>query len=74
MVRAYVLFNAQPGKDAAVVKKIRGVRSVTMADVVTGPFDVVALIEAKDMSEVGRVVMEARKAGVTSSVTCVAVD
>lgn len=74
MVRAYVLFNAQPGKDAAVLKKVRASKGVTESDIVTGPFDVIAVVEAKDMAEVGRVVMEARKAGVTSSVTCVAVD
>ncbi len=73
MVRAYVLLDVQPGKERDVLKKILATKGVTGADVVTGPYDVVAQIEAKDPSGIGWAVMEARTAGVVNSVTCVVV-
>jgi len=57
MVSAYILIETVPGKNVKNVRgdvlKIKGVRS---ADYVTGPYDVVARIEAKNMADITEIV------------------
>ena len=57
MVGAYVLIETTPGKN---VKNVRGailkIRGVKSADYVTGPYDVVARIEAKNMADITEIV------------------
>ena len=57
MVSAYVLIETVPGKN---VKNVRGdilkIKGVKSADYVTGPYDVVARIEAKSMADITEIV------------------
>jgi len=57
MVPAYVLIETVPGKN---VKNVRGdiirIKGVKSADYVTGPYDVVARIEAKNMADITEIV------------------
>jgi DNA-binding Lrp family transcriptional regulator len=48
MVRAYVLMKIEPGKIEDVLGRLRASDHVCSADAVTGPSDVVALVEATD--------------------------
>ena len=48
MVRAYVLMKIEPGKIEDVLVRLRASDHVCSADAVTGPNDVVALVEATD--------------------------
>ena len=48
MVRAYVLMKIEPGKIEDVLLRLRASDHVRSADAVTGPNDVVALVEASD--------------------------
>jgi len=70
--RAFVLLETAPGKAAEVsasIKQANGVRSV---DVVSGPYDVIAVVEAEDLAELGRIVTTtiAPVSGVSRWVVC----
>ncbi|MEW6739377.1 Lrp/AsnC ligand binding domain-containing protein [Dissulfurispira sp.] len=52
MARVYLLANVLPGKDVSIRDTLRGIKGVVNADVVTGHYDIVAVIEAKNSSEI----------------------
>lgn len=52
MARVYLLVNVLPGKDVSIRDTLRGIKGVTNADVVTGHYDIVAVLEAKNASEI----------------------
>lgn len=52
MARVYLLVNVLPGKDVSIRDTLRGIKGVANADVVTGHYDIVAVLEAKNVSEI----------------------
>ncbi len=58
MVEAYILVTAAIGKVKGVAKELEGLDSVKSVRIVTGPYDLVVLAEAKDLSTLTSVVME----------------
>jgi DNA-binding Lrp family transcriptional regulator len=50
MARVYILANVLPGRDREIRETLRGIKGVAMADVVTGHYDLVAVLEAESMS------------------------
>jgi len=52
MARVYILANVLPGKDREIRETLRAIQGVAMADVVTGHYDLVAVLEAESMSEI----------------------
>ena len=54
---------------------LRGLDNIESVDVVTGPYDIIAVISGPDMTVVGNVVTEDihTVSGVVRTVTCVAV-
>ena len=73
--KAYLLVETAVGKTRDVAATLRDLEGVDTVDVVTGPYDIIAVIEGDDMSVVGNVVTESihTVAGVVRTVTCVAV-
>ena len=72
MVEAIVLLQAEVGDSVAVARAVAEVGGVTAADVVTGPYDVIARVEADDIDELGRMVVSRIQSvpGVTRTLTC----
>ena len=56
-VRAFVLVNTKPGTSEEVVGA-RRVRGVKLANSVFGRFDAVVVVEAKDLSELRKIIYE----------------
>lgn len=56
-VSAYVLIQTEMDRSAAVAGEIRAIPGMVAADVVTGPYDVIAKAEADTMDELGQLVM-----------------
>jgi DNA-binding Lrp family transcriptional regulator len=54
LVNAYVLIQAEAGTTRPVVEAVLQVKGVISADGVTGPYDVVALAEARNLDELNR--------------------
>ena len=74
-VTAYVLIETEVGKTKEVVGTIRGFEGVLRVDIVTGPYDAVAMIEREDLNEIGDLVTSEihRIGGVSRTVHCIAV-
>ncbi len=79
-MKAYVLIETAPGKTKTVKKELTGIKggpsTVVHLDVVTGPFDFIAVVEGPTLDSVGRPVTDAIGAidGVTRRTTCLAVS
>ena len=72
MINAYVLIQVQVGRSAEVGSEIARIESVISSEVVTGPYDVIALAEAAGMDDLGKLVVARIQAvdGVTRTLTC----
>jgi DNA-binding Lrp family transcriptional regulator len=72
---AYVLIEGASDRTATIVKALQKVKGVKSAHAVTGPYDVIACVEAQDVGAVGAIVLSKIRTlkGVTKTVTCVAV-
>ena len=46
-VKAFILIDTSPGKAKEVAHKLRGVQGVIYAHTVTGPHDIIALVESR---------------------------
>jgi DNA-binding Lrp family transcriptional regulator len=75
-VSAYVLIQTDVGKAAEVTRQVREIEGVVTAEDVTGPYDVIACIEAGSVDLLGRLVVSKlqRIEGITRTVTCPVVN
>ena len=75
VVQAYVLIQSEVGKAAMVAQAIAGISGVTMAEDVTGPYDVIARVEARTVDELGKLVIAKIQdvPGITRTLTCTVV-
>ena len=73
MVEAYVLVNAEPGRAGRTLSKtMAAVKGVLSAEDLSGPYDVMARIEARDLDELAKLVVTMIQTlqGVTRTITC----
>lgn len=72
MVQAYILIQTEVGKAAQVAKDVRGIDGVSEAEDVTGPYDVIVRAEAKNVDELGKLVVAKIQGveGITRTLTC----
>jgi len=75
LARAYVLIEAEAGQVGSVIAALRGLQGVRTADVITGPYDLIAVIELPDQRAIGRLVMDELHgiAGIKRTITCLAI-
>ena len=75
VVQAYVLIQSEVGKAALVAEAIARISGVTMAEDVTGPYDVIARVEARTVDELGKLVIAKIQdvPGITRTLTCTVV-
>jgi len=71
-VQAYILIQTEVGKSGSVTKAISGIAGVTLAEGVTGPYDVIMRAEAQSMEDFGRLILSKVQgvAGITRTLTC----
>jgi len=72
VVQAYILIQTEVGKAMEVAKAIEGIAGVARVDAVTGPYDVVVLTEARNVDELGKLVVSKVQSvpGITRTLTC----
>jgi DNA-binding Lrp family transcriptional regulator len=72
VVEAYILIQTEVGKAAQVLHEVRGLTGVAEAEDVTGPYDVIVKAEAKNVDELGKLVVANIQAveGITRTLTC----
>jgi DNA-binding Lrp family transcriptional regulator len=72
MVTAYILVQTEVGKAAQVAKDIAEIKAVQQAQAVAGPYDVIVRAEARNIDELGQLVVARVQAvaGITRTLTC----
>jgi DNA-binding Lrp family transcriptional regulator len=79
-VRGYVLIESEVGRARAVGDSVRGITrndaSIVSVDTVTGPYDVIALIEAENLDNLGTFITDGiqKVSGVARTTTCLGVN
>ena len=74
--KAFVLIETVVGRSKEVVAALRQLEGVKSVDAVTGPYDVIAIVEAKTLNDIGDIVTDKihPRAGISRTVTCLAID
>ena len=71
-VQAYILIQTEVGKASSVAKAVSAIAGVTIAEGVTGPYDVIMRAESASMEDLGRTGLAKVQAvaGITRTLTC----
>jgi DNA-binding Lrp family transcriptional regulator len=72
MLSAYVLILTEVGKVAHVAQALSELDGVQVAEDITGPYDIIARVQASSLDQLGRLVASRIQAvdGVTRTLTC----
>jgi DNA-binding Lrp family transcriptional regulator len=72
MIEAYVLIQTEVGKAAQVLAAVKEIPGVTRAVVLTGPYDLLAHVEAIDVDSLGKLAVSEIQAvdSIVRTVTC----
>jgi DNA-binding Lrp family transcriptional regulator len=72
VVQAYILIQTEVGKAAEVALAIAELNGVTLAEDVTGPYDVIVRAEARNVDELGKLVVARVQTlpGISRTLTC----
>jgi DNA-binding Lrp family transcriptional regulator len=75
MLSAYVLIETEVGKVAHVAQVLSNLDGVHLAEDVTGPYDVIARVQAPGLDRLGRLVVSRIQVvdGVTRTLTCMVI-
>ena len=73
--KAFILIETVVGRTKEVVTDLSNLAGVQSVDTVTGPYDVIAIIEAESLNEIGDIVTQKIHpiAGISRTVACLAV-
>ncbi len=58
MIEAYILLTTNIGRVKDVYNKLKKADNIKSISIVTGPFDIIALVEAEDLSTLSNTVVE----------------
>ncbi len=72
--RAFVLIETAVGRNKEVVAALSQLTGMKSVDVVTGPYDIIAVVEGENLNDIGDIVTGKIHpiAGITRTVTCLA--
>lgn len=75
-MKAYVLINIRPGDLRDVIRQLKKVPGIVDANMTFGPYDAVAVIEANDINQLGKIISSEIQPiqGVSQTLTCLAVE
>ena len=75
MAKAYILIETAVGRMEEVSEKLKGIEGVKEVDPVTGPYDLIAVVEAPDLDSLGNLI--AKKIhpveGILKTITCLSI-
>ena len=71
-VSSYILIQTEVGRAASVAEQIAVIHGVTLAEDVTGPYDVIVRAEAANVDDLGKLVLSKVQTvpGITRTLTC----
>jgi DNA-binding Lrp family transcriptional regulator len=75
LAKAFVLIETAVGKTKEVVSVLNKMEGLKTVDTVTGPYDIIAVIEADDLNDIGDLITDKIHfiEGIARTVTCLAV-
>lgn len=75
-MEAYVLIKIHTGEVHQVVRQLRRIEGVSKANMTFGPFDAVAIVEASDVAQLGKILTMGIQPipGITETLTCLGVE
>ncbi|MBM4448694.1 MAG: Lrp/AsnC family transcriptional regulator [Chloroflexi bacterium] len=73
--KAFVLIETEVGKTREVVAALQKLNGVTSVDTVTGPYDIIAILQGKSLNDIGDLVTGKIHPipGISRTVTCLAI-
>jgi len=74
--KAFVLIETVVGRNKEVTATLRKLKGIKSVDTVTGPYDIIAIIEGESLNDIGDIVTEKIHpiAGISRTVTCLALQ
>ena len=75
-MKAFILIDIRTGDIAEVVRQMRRIDSISEAYMTFGPYDAVAVVNAEDVAQLGRIMSTVIQPipGVLDTMTCIAVE
>lgn len=75
-MQAYVLITAQVSQVKEAIQGLKQIEEVKKVDAVTGPYDIIALVEGENMNVIGEMVVSKIQnvPGVSRTLTCLIVN
>ncbi len=75
VAKAFILIETVVGRNKEVVVALRQLERVKSVDTVTGPYDIIAIIEGDTLNDIGDIVTGKIHpiAGISRTVTCLAI-
>ena len=73
--KAFVLMETAVGRNKDVVESIKKLKGVVSVDTVTGPYDIIVVVEGESLNDIGDLVTGKIHpiTGISRTVTCLAV-
>ena len=73
--KAFVLIETAPGKNNEVVAAVRQLEGVKSVNIVTGPYDIIAIVEGETLSDIGDLITGKIHpvTGISRTVTCLTI-
>jgi len=73
--KAFVLIETAVGKNKDVVAALKQLEGVKSVDIVTGPYDIIAIVERETLNDIGDLVTGKIHpiVGISRTVTCLAI-
>ena len=74
--QAFILVDVMVGKTKEILKALVGMEGVKSAHAVTGPHDIIALVEAENLKRLGEAVLSQIRGvkGVVRTLTCMVIE
>ncbi len=75
-ILAFVLINAKGHQLHEALEELQGLQAVRFAKIVTGPYDIIAIVGIEDMKELGHLVTEQiqKIPGVERTLSCIGIE
>jgi DNA-binding Lrp family transcriptional regulator len=73
-VRAYIFIECNVGSTREVIEGLKHFKGIKSVETVTGPYDIIAILELESLQEIGDLVTQnvQKVNGITRTVTCIA--
>jgi len=73
--KAFILIETVVGRNKEVVNTLKKLEGIATVDIVTGPYDVIAIIEGETLNDIGDLVTTKIHpiTGISRTVTCLAI-